>query len=184
MTIFKLVAASAMGLEAIVAQEVKDLGYETTVENGKVYFEGDETAIARCNLWLRVADRVKIVVAQFPARSFEELFESVKAIQWEKYLPVDAAFPVSGKSVKSKLFSVPDCQAITKKATISLVLTSLQSSAELPLSALSSGVTAPSRSSAATVSELVFRPQVCLHSVQELQHSSQHLLSLQKFVSG
>ena len=118
MTIFKLVATSAMGLEAIVAQEVKDLGYETTVENGKVYFEGDETAIARCNLWLRVADRVKIVVAQFPARSFEELFESVKAIQWEKYLPVDAAFPVSGKSVKSKLFSVPDCQAITKKAIV------------------------------------------------------------------
>ena len=83
-----------------------------------MYFEGDEIAIARWNLWLRVADRVKIVVAQFPARTFEELFESVKAIQWEKYLPVDAAFPVSGKSVKSTLFSVPDCQAITKKAIV------------------------------------------------------------------
>lgn len=118
MTTFKLVATAAMGLEAIVAQEVQDLGYETTVENGKVYFEGDETAIARANLWLRVADRVKIVVAEFPARTFEELFENVKAIQWEKYLPVDAAFPVSGKSVKSKLFSVPDCQAITKKAIV------------------------------------------------------------------
>lgn len=118
MTKFKLVATAAMGLEAIVAQEVQDLGYETTVENGKVYFEGDETAIARANLWLRVADRVKIVVAQFPAHSFEELFENVKAIEWEKYLSVDAAFPVSGKSVKSKLFSVPDCQAITKKAIV------------------------------------------------------------------
>lgn len=115
---FNLVATSAMGLESIVAQEVQDLGYETTVENGKVYFEGDETAIARTNLWLRVADRVKIVVAKFPARSFEELFENVKATEWEKYLPVDAAFPVSGKSVKSKLFSVPDCQAITKKAIV------------------------------------------------------------------
>ena len=115
---YKLVATAAMGLEAIVAQEVKALGYETTVDNGKVYFEGDETAIARTNLWLRVADRVKIVVGQFPATSFEQLFESVKALPWEKYLPVDAAFPVSGKSVKSKLFSVPDCQAITKKAIV------------------------------------------------------------------
>jgi len=115
---YQLVATAAMGLEAIVAQEVKALGYETTVENGKVYFQGDETAIARTNLWLRVADRVKIVVGQFPAKSFEQLFESVKALPWEKYLPVDAAFPVSGKSVKSKLFSVPDCQAITKKAIV------------------------------------------------------------------
>jgi len=115
---YKLVATAAMGLEAIVAQEVKALGYETTVDNGKVYFEGDETAIARTNLWLRVADRVKIVVGQFPATSFEQLFESVKALPWEKYLQVDAAFPVSGKSVKSKLFSVPDCQAITKKAIV------------------------------------------------------------------
>ncbi len=115
---YQLVATSAMGLEAIVAQEVKALGYETTVDNGKVYFQGDETAIARANLWLRVADRVKIVVGQFPAKSFEQLFESVKALPWEKYLPVDAAIPVSGKSVKSKLFSVPDCQAITKKAIV------------------------------------------------------------------
>jgi putative N6-adenine-specific DNA methylase len=115
---YKLVATAAMGLEAIVAQEVQALGYETTVENGKVYFEGDETAIARTNLWLRVADRVKIVVGQFPAKSFEQLFESVKALPWEKYLPVDASFPVAGKSVKSKLFSVPDCQAITKKAIV------------------------------------------------------------------
>lgn len=115
---YKLVATAAMGLEAIVAQEVQALGYTTTVENGKVYFEGDETAIARANLWLRVADRVKIVVGQFPAKSFEQLFESVKALPWEKYLPVDASFPVSGKSVKSKLFSVPDCQAITKKAIV------------------------------------------------------------------
>ncbi|TSI09078.1 class I SAM-dependent RNA methyltransferase [Lysinibacillus sp. BW-2-10] len=118
MSKYQLVATSAMGLEAIVAQEVQDLGYETRVENGKVYFEGDETAIARCNLWLRVADRVKIVVAQFPVHTFDQLFESTKAIEWEKYLPVDANFPVSGKSVKSKLFSVPDCQAIVKKAIV------------------------------------------------------------------
>ncbi|RND00787.1 THUMP domain-containing class I SAM-dependent RNA methyltransferase [Lysinibacillus halotolerans] len=118
MTKFQLVATAAMGLESIVAQEVQDLGYETRVENGKVYFEGDETAIARCNLWLRVADRVKIVVAEFPAHTFDQLFENTKAIEWEKFLPVDAAFPVSGKSVKSKLFSVPDCQSIVKKAIV------------------------------------------------------------------
>lgn len=84
---YQLVATSAMGLEAIVAQEVKALGYETTVDNGKVYFQGDETAIARANLWLRVADRVKIVVGQFPAKSFEQLFESVKALPWENIYP-------------------------------------------------------------------------------------------------
>ncbi|MEK4485460.1 class I SAM-dependent RNA methyltransferase [Psychrobacillus sp. FSL H8-0484] len=118
MTTFKLVATSAMGLESIVADEVKALGYETTTENGKVYFEGNERAIARANIWLRVADRVKIVAAQFPARTFDELFERTKAVQWEKFLPVDAAFPVQGKSVKSTLFSVPDCQAIVKKAVV------------------------------------------------------------------
>ena len=115
---FQLVATAAMGLEGIVADEVQALGYETRVDNGKVYFEGDELAIARCNLWLRVADRVKIVVAQFPVYTFDQLFEGVKAVEWEKYLPVDAAFPVSGKAVKSKLYSVPDCQAITKKAIV------------------------------------------------------------------
>ncbi len=118
MTKFQLVATAAMGLEAIVADEVRDLGYETRVENGKVYFEGDQMAIARTNLWLRVADRVKIIVGEFPAKTFDQLFEGVKALDWGKYLPVDANFPVSGKSVKSTLFSVPDCQAITKKAIV------------------------------------------------------------------
>lgn len=118
MTKFQLVATSAMGLEAIVADEVKELGYETRVDNGKVYFEGDEMAIARTNLWLRVADRVKIVVGSFPARTFDELFEGVKALNWAKYLPANSNFPVTGKSVKSTLYSVPDCQAITKKAIV------------------------------------------------------------------
>ncbi|WP_146549161.1 THUMP domain-containing class I SAM-dependent RNA methyltransferase [Rummeliibacillus suwonensis] len=118
MTNYQLVATAAMGLESIVADELKVLGYTTRTENGKVYFEGDEKDIAKTNLWLRVADRVKIVVGKFPAKTFEQLFEGVRAIEWEKYLPVDAEFPVSGKSVKSKLFSVPDCQAITKKAIV------------------------------------------------------------------
>lgn len=118
MTTFNLVATAAMGLEGIVADELKALGYTTRTENGKVYFEGNERDIARTNLWLRVADRVKIVVGSFPARTFDQLFEGVKALPWNKLMPVDAEFPVSGKAVKSKLYSVPDCQAITKKAIV------------------------------------------------------------------
>lgn len=118
MTKYQLVATAAMGLESIVADELKALGYQTRTENGKVYFEGDEKDIAKTNLWLRVADRVKIVAGKFSAKTFEQLFEGVRAIEWEKYLPVDAEFPVTGKSVKSKLYSVPDCQAITKKAIV------------------------------------------------------------------
>lgn len=112
---FQLVATAAAGLEAIVAKEVRRLGYECEVDNGKVYFKGDELAIARTNLWLRVADRVKIVVGRFKATTFDELFEKTKALPWEDLLPLDANFPVAGKSVKSTLFSVPNCQAITKK---------------------------------------------------------------------
>ncbi|WP_163654073.1 class I SAM-dependent RNA methyltransferase [Listeria sp. PSOL-1] len=115
---FKLVATAASGLEAIVGKEVRRLGYEPSVENGKVFFRGDKSAIARSNLWLRVADRVKIVVGEFQAKTFDELFEKTKALPWETYLPLDAEFPVSGKSVKSTLFSVPDCQAIVKKAIV------------------------------------------------------------------
>jgi putative N6-adenine-specific DNA methylase len=115
---YQLIATSAMGLEAIVAKEVRSLGYECEVENGKVTFTGDESAIARCNLWLRTADRIKIKVAEFKAYTFDELFEKTKALDWENYLPEDAEFPVIGKSVKSKLFSVSDCQAIVKKAVV------------------------------------------------------------------
>ncbi|ARF15522.1 MULTISPECIES: THUMP domain-containing class I SAM-dependent RNA methyltransferase [Sporosarcina] len=118
MSEYKLVATAAMGLESIVASEIKDLGYDCQTENGKVYFTGDEEAIARANMWLRVGDRVRIIVGEFKAFTFDELFERTKALPWEEFLPVDAAFPVSGKSVKSKLFSVPDCQAIVKKAIV------------------------------------------------------------------
>ncbi|PLR80438.1 RNA methyltransferase [Bacillus canaveralius] len=115
---FNLIATAAMGLEALVAKEVRALGYECEVENGRISFEGDELAIARTNLWLRTADRIKIKVGEFKAESFDELFENTKALPWEMYLPEDAEFPVSGKSVKSKLFSVSDCQAIVKKAIV------------------------------------------------------------------
>ena len=77
-----------------------------------------QLAIARTNMWFRVADRVRIVAGEFQAKTFDELFEQTKAIPWEMFLPVDAEFPVAGKSVKSTLYSVPDCQAIVKKAIV------------------------------------------------------------------
>lgn len=114
-----LIATSAFGIEAVVGRELKKLGYEDQlVENGKVTFSGDENAICRSNLWLRTADRVLVKVGEFRALSFEELFEQTKALPWEDWIPENAEFPVEGKSVDSKLASVPDCQAIVKKAVV------------------------------------------------------------------
>uniref|UniRef100_UPI002409CDED THUMP domain-containing class I SAM-dependent RNA methyltransferase n=1 Tax=Gracilibacillus dipsosauri TaxID=178340 RepID=UPI002409CDED len=116
---FKLIATAAMGLESIVANEVKALGYTNVeVENGKVIYETDSLGLVRSNLWLRTADRVKLVVGEFQATTYDQLFEQTRALEWEKYIPEDGEFPVSGKSHKSKLFSVPDCQSIVKKAVV------------------------------------------------------------------
>ncbi|QAS50823.1 THUMP domain-containing class I SAM-dependent RNA methyltransferase [Halobacillus litoralis] len=114
-----LIATAAMGLEAIVGKEVKALGYENLqVENGRVSFEADVSAIPRANLWLRTADRVKLQVGRFKATSFDQLFEQTKALPWEDFIAEEGEFPVIGKSVKSKLYSVPDCQSIVKKAIV------------------------------------------------------------------
>ncbi|HER2924074.1 TPA: class I SAM-dependent RNA methyltransferase [Streptococcus pyogenes] len=116
---FRLVATAAAGLEAVVGKEVRALGFDCQVENGKVYFEGDVEAIVKTNLWLRAADRIKIIVGQFPARTFEELFQGVFALDWENYLPLGAKIPISkAKCVKSKLHNEPSVQAITKKAVV------------------------------------------------------------------
>lgn len=116
---FRLVATAAAGLEAVVGKEVRALGFDCQVENGKVYFEGDVEAIVETNLWLRAADRIKIIVGQFPARTFEELFQGVFALDWGNYLPLGAKFPISkAKCVKSKLHNEPSVQAITKKAVV------------------------------------------------------------------
>ncbi|HEP4631716.1 TPA: class I SAM-dependent RNA methyltransferase [Streptococcus pyogenes] len=116
---FRLVATAAAGLEAVVGKEVRALGFDCQVENGKVYFEGDVEAIVKTNLWLRAADRIKIIVGQFPARTFEELFQGVFALGWGNYLPLGAKFPISkAKCVKSKLHNEPSVQAITKKAVV------------------------------------------------------------------
>ena len=123
---YQLLAVCPMGLEAVVSKEIQDLGYATTVENGKIFFEGDETAIVKCNLWLRTADRIKIVVGQFNAKTFDELFEKTKELPWESIIEKEGNFPVQGRSVKSTLFSVPDCQAIVKKAIVERLKTAYQ----------------------------------------------------------
>lgn len=114
-----LIATATFGLESVVAEEVKALGYsQVQVENGKVCFSGDISAIARTNLWLRTADRVRLKIGEFKATTFDELFEKTKALPWADWITEDATFPVEGKSVKSTLYSVPDCQAIVKKAVV------------------------------------------------------------------
>ena len=116
---FNLVATAAAGLEAVVGREIRDLGIDCQVENGKVRFQGDVRTIATTNLWLRAADRIKIVVGEFPARTFEELFQGVYKLNWENYLPLGAKFPISkAKCVKSKLHNEPSVQAISKKAVV------------------------------------------------------------------
>ena len=116
---FTLIATAAAGLEAVVGRELRDLGYDCQVENGRVRFEGDLTAIIDSNLWLRSADRIKIIVGQFPASTFEELFQGVYGLDWENYLPLGCKFPISkAKCVKSKLHNEPSVQAISKKAVV------------------------------------------------------------------
>ncbi|WP_028273096.1 THUMP domain-containing class I SAM-dependent RNA methyltransferase [Atopococcus tabaci] len=132
MTTYDLLATCASGIEALVGKELKDLGYETQVENGRVRFSGELKDIARTNLWLRTADRVKIIIGEFEAKTFDELFEKTKALPWDAYLPLDAEFPVSGKSHKSTLYSVPDCQAITKKAIVDKLSTVYHRRGRLP----------------------------------------------------
>lgn len=116
----ELIATATFGLEAVVKREIEALGYRILrSEDAKITFLGDERAIARCNLHLRCADRVLIKMGEFSATEFEELFQQVKGIAWEEWIPPDGKFTVNGTSVKSKLHSVPACQSIVKKAIVS-----------------------------------------------------------------
>lgn len=115
---YQLMATAAAGIEALVGKELRRLGYDTQVENGRVRYQGDMKDILTTNLWLRTADRVKIIVGEFTARTFDELFEQTKALPWESFLPVDAEFPVEGRSHHSQLHNVPSVQAIVKKAIV------------------------------------------------------------------
>ena len=108
-----------LGLEKLVGDEVKRLGLTgVQVENGRIFCDGTDADCARLNINLRCGARVLLVLGEFPARSFEELFQGVKAIAWEDYIPKDGAFPVKGYSITSQLHSAPACQSIVKKAMV------------------------------------------------------------------
>ena len=119
MSDFTLAATCLLGVEGLVAQELKDMGaLDVRAENGRVLFSGDESVLARANINCRVAERVLILLGEFHAASFEELFQGAKALPWEAYIGKEDAFPVTGSSLNSQLHSVPDCQAIIKKAIV------------------------------------------------------------------
>lgn len=114
-----LIATSTFGLEACVKREVIKLGFEDIKTfDGRVEFTGDIDAIPKANLWLRCAGRVLLKIGEFKAATFDELFEKTKALPWGDWISEDGKFTVTGKSVKSTLFSVSDCQAIVKKAVV------------------------------------------------------------------
>lgn len=115
-TQFEWIATAAFGLEGIVARELERLRIPARAENGGARFTATLEDAMRANLWLRCADRVLLVMGRFEARSFEALFEGVRALPWEDFIGKNTCFPVSGKCARSQLMSVRDCQAITKKA--------------------------------------------------------------------
>ena len=117
---FELVVPCHFGLEAVVKREIYDLGYEITrVEDGRVSFEGDAEAICRANVFLRGAERVLLLVGRFKAVTYDELFEGIKALPWDEYIPQDGKFWVKkASSIKSRLFSPSDIQSIVKKAMV------------------------------------------------------------------
>ena len=114
-----LIASTTFGLESVVKREAINLGFQNIqTYDGRVEFTGSEAYIVKANLWLRCAGRVWIKMGTFTAVTFDQLFEQTKALPWGDWIPEDGKFTVVGKSVKSTLFSVPDCQAIVKKAVV------------------------------------------------------------------
>lgn len=120
MSEYRLLSPCLFGLEAVLKNEIKDLGYEILeVEDGRVIYKGDALAICRSNIWLRTAERVMVEVARFKATSFEELFDQIEEISWEDYIPEDGKFWVSkASSIKSEIYSAKDIQSIVKKAMV------------------------------------------------------------------
>lgn len=116
---YNLIATTTFGIEAVTAKELRALGYEDVkTETSKVHFTGDEMDIAIANIHIRTADRILIKMVEFEARSFEELFQGTKKVEWSKLIPKSGVMHVVGKSIKSTLHSVPDCQSIVKKAIV------------------------------------------------------------------
>lgn len=120
MAIYEYISPCHFGLEAVLKREIMDLGFEIVqVEDGRVTYRADESAIARANTFLRTTERVLLLVAKFKAETFDELFEKTKALPWEEFIPRDGKFWVAkATSIKSKLFSPSDIQSIMKKAIV------------------------------------------------------------------
>lgn len=120
MNSFELIAPCHFGLESVLKREIMDLGYNIiSVEDGRVSFSGDELAVCRSNIFLRTTERVMIKIGKFKAVTFDELFEGVKKLPWENFIPENGRFWVKkATSVKSKLFSTSDIQSIVKKAMV------------------------------------------------------------------
>ena len=120
MSVYEYIAPCHFGMEAVLKNEIMDLGYEIVlVEDGKVTFRGDEEAICRANMFLRTTERILLKVGKFKAETFDELFEKTKQLPWENFIPKDGKFWVAkANSVKSKLFSPSDIQSIMKKAMV------------------------------------------------------------------
>ena len=116
---YELQATCLFGLEGILGEEIEALGYRRieTID-GRITFKGGADAIARSNLWLRTAERVFIKVGGFHAETFDDLFEGTKALDWSEFIGPDDAFPVKGHSIRSKLYGIPGCQSIVKKAIV------------------------------------------------------------------
>lgn len=119
---YQLYATMGAGFESVVNKELQGMGYKTRVENGRVFFKGTQEDIVKTNLWLRTADRVKILLKEFRATDFDTLFNETYDYDWAELLPVDAKFPVQGRAVKSKLHSEPDVQSIVKKAIVNKIV--------------------------------------------------------------
>lgn len=117
---YTLVSPCFFGMEKMLATEIKNLGFEIEkTEDGRITYKTDEYGIARANMWLRCAERVNLKIAEFTARSFEELYDQTRAIDWSRFIPYGAEFPVAkASSIKSKLYSTPDIQSIVKKAVV------------------------------------------------------------------
>ncbi len=115
----RMVATCLFGLEKLLGEEIDKIGgVRVGTIDGRIIFDGDESILARANINLRCAERVFIWLGSFPVYSFDELFEGTKALPWEKYIGKDDIFPVKGHAIHSKLYSVPDCQSIVKKAIV------------------------------------------------------------------
>lgn len=118
-------ATCLFGLERFVGEEIDELGYKRieTID-GRVYFEAESDAVSRLNINLRCAQRVLAVMKSFTAKTFTQLFDETKSVPWEDYIGRNDAFPVNGHSIRSALFSIPDCQSIVKKAIVERLKTS------------------------------------------------------------